>query len=87
MHPDDRKKTAFTTGRGLWQFCVMPFGLRNAPATFECLMEQVFTGLLLSVCLDDVLVPAWTFEEGISNLCTVFLRLQTAQLKTLSSEI
>ena len=35
MHPEDREKTAFTTGKGLWQFTVMPFGLCNAPATFE----------------------------------------------------
>ncbi len=81
MHPDNKEKTAFTTGRGLWQFRVMPFGLCNAPATFERLM---LAGLSLSVCLvylDDVLVPGRTFEEGISNLRTVFQRLQTAKLK------
>ena len=84
MHPDDREKTAFTAGRGLWQFCVMPFGLCNAPATFKRLMEQVLAGLPLSICLvylDDILVPAQTFEDGISNLRTVFQRLQIASLK------
>ena len=35
----DKEKTAFTAGRGLWQFCVTSFGLCNAPATFEGLME------------------------------------------------
>ena len=34
LHPDDKEKTAFTAGRGLWQFRVMPFGLCNVPATF-----------------------------------------------------
>ena len=84
VHPEDREKTAFTAGRGLWQFCVMPFGLCNAPATFERLMEQVLAGLPLNVCLvylDDILVPAQTFEDGISNLRTVFWRLQNARLK------
>jgi hypothetical protein len=41
VHPDDREKTAFLTGQGLWQFTVLPLGLCNAPATFERLMETV----------------------------------------------
>ena len=41
MAPEDREKTAFTVGTGLWQFQVMPFGLCNVPATFERLMENV----------------------------------------------
>ena len=39
VEPRDRDKTAFTIGSGLWQFTVMPFGLCNAPATFEQLKE------------------------------------------------
>jgi len=35
LHPEDKVKTAFSKGQGLWQFTVMPFGLCNAPATFE----------------------------------------------------
>ncbi|GFX92032.1 hypothetical protein TNCV_5004961 [Trichonephila clavipes] len=45
IHPEDREKTAFTSGQRLWQFKVMPFGLCNAPATFERLMETVLKGL------------------------------------------
>ena len=41
MEPQDRDKTAFATHEGLFQFRVMPFGLCNAPATFEHLMDQV----------------------------------------------
>ena len=84
VHPEDREKTAFTTGRGLWQFRVMPFGLCNAPATFERLMEKVLAGLPLSVCLvylDDILVPARSFDGHIQNLRTVFSRLREANLK------
>ncbi|GBN64739.1 Transposon Ty3-I Gag-Pol polyprotein [Araneus ventricosus] len=41
VRPEDREKTAFTTGQGLRQFKVMPFGLCNYPATFERVMEIV----------------------------------------------
>jgi len=45
IRPEDREKTAFSIGKGLWQFTVMPFGLCNAPATFERLMEKVLQQL------------------------------------------
>ncbi len=84
LHPEAKERTAFSTGRGLWQFKVMPFGLCNAPATFERLMEQVLAGLPLSVCLvyiDDILVPGRTFQQGICNLREVLTRLRSAKLK------
>ena len=58
MDVRDKQKTAFTTGSGgLYQFTVMPFGLCNAPATFERLMGRVLSGLPWEVCLaylDDI---------------------------------
>ncbi|GBN30436.1 Retrovirus-related Pol polyprotein from transposon 297 [Araneus ventricosus] len=84
IRPEDREKTAFTTGQGLWQFKVMPFGLCNAPATFERLMETVLRGLSSEawlVYLDDIIVVGRTFEEHLNNLRKVFQRLQKANLK------
>ena len=66
LDPKVKDKTAFSIGRGLWQFTVMPFGLAKAPATFERLMEQVLAGLPLStalVYLDDVLVAGRNFAD------------------------
>ena len=40
LSEDAKEKNAFSPGTGLWQFNIMPIGLCNAPATFECLMEQ-----------------------------------------------
>ena len=80
----DKDKTAFSTGRGLWQFTVMPFGLANAPATFERLMEQVLAGLPLStalVYLDDILVAGRSFANQMANLRVVMQRFREANMK------
>ena len=45
LAPEARPKAAFITNRGLWQFKVLPFGLCNAPATFERLMDKVLADI------------------------------------------
>jgi hypothetical protein len=62
----------------------MSFGLCNAPATFERLMETVVTGLqwdIYLIYLDDVIVFGKSFEDMLKNLFVVFERMQTAGLK------
>ena len=84
LEPDAKPKTAFVTKRGLFQFNVMPFGMCNAPASFERLMETVLSGLQWDICLiylDDIIVIAKSFEEMLQNLEKVFLRLSSAGLK------
>ena len=70
--------TAFATHSGLFQFAVMPFGLCNAPATFERLMSQVMRGLHWKRCLvyiDDILVFGNDFESALHNLELVLDRV------------
>ena len=84
--PEDRHKTAFTAGpgSGLYQFNTMPFGLCNAPATFERLMERVLAGLQWQTCLvylDDIIIFSKTFEDHLERMGTIFERLSGAGLK------
>ena len=77
----DREKTAFSVENGLWQYNVMAFGLCNAPAIFEPLMENVLGDLRCLIYLDDVIVHALTFERELERLRPVFSRLRAANLK------
>ena len=84
MTEDAKLKSAFATPSGLYQFKCMPFGLCNAPSTFERLMEQVLAGLQWQICLiylDDVIIFSKTCLEHISRLDEVLTKLGQAGLK------
>ena len=84
MAEASKEKTAFSSRKGLFEFQVMPFGLCNAPATFERLMEIVLRGMLWSRCmvyLDDIICYGKTFSDTLENLRLVLQRLQGAHLK------
>ena len=84
MDKASQEKTAFTTHAGLYEFQKMPFGLANAPATFQRLMEVVLHGLAREVCfvyLDDIVVVGATWEEHLANLTRVLDRIRRAGLK------
>jgi hypothetical protein len=75
MDPQDQEKTAFICHQGLYEFTVMPFGLKGAPATFQRLMNIIYSGLawtILLVYLDDTIVYANTFENHLKNLQQTF---------------
>ena len=77
----DRDKTAFATQSGLFKFKVMPFGLCNAPATFQRLMDLVLAGVQWSHCLmhmDDIIVVGRSFKDHLQNLSVVQQRLKDA---------
>ncbi|UYV75771.1 hypothetical protein LAZ67_13001284 [Cordylochernes scorpioides] len=83
MLKGDREKTAFITPDGLYEFKVMPFGLCNAPATFERMMDTLLRGLKWSMCLcylDDIVVFSPTFDEHVRRLELVLRCLSKAGL-------
>ena len=80
---EDRHKTAFITKYGLFEYLVMPFGLCNAPSTFQRCVELIFRGIqrkYLLVYLDDIIVMASNFDEHLDRLEEVFKRLSQAGL-------
>lgn len=84
MNAQDQEKTAFSTKYGTYEFTVMPFGLMNAPATFQRLMDQVFydvTWKFVLVYMDDIIIYSRTIEEHCNHLERVLQLLIEAGLK------
>ena len=84
MDHDSQEKIAFSTYSGHYEFRVMPFGLCNAPSTFQRLMKTILTGWTRSYCLvylDDVIVIGKSFSEHLYNLKKIFERFHMANLK------
>ncbi|KMQ92398.1 enzymatic polyprotein endonuclease reverse [Lasius niger] len=84
MDPNDMAKTAFSTPYGHYEYQRMPFGLKNAPATFQRLMDNVLTGLQgneLFVYLDDIVVYARSLEEHKIKIENLMQRLRKANLQ------
>ena len=84
VDPRDQEKTAFTTPLGLFEFKRMPFGLCNAPATFQRLMQQCLSGQVtesLLVYLDDIIIYSPDFRSHLQHLEEVFERLWKHGLK------
>ena len=81
----DKQKTAFTAGPlGFWQYRRMPFGLCNAPALFQRMMERVLSGIHLKtalVYLDDIIVFGESVSELKDRLDVVFEKIRKAGLK------
>lgn len=84
MHEADKEKTAFATPDGLYEFNVMPFGLCNAPATFERMIDTVLRGLKWKTCLcylDDIVIFSSTFAQHLQRLDEVLTCIASAGLQ------
>ncbi|GBG63563.1 hypothetical protein CBR_g38630 [Chara braunii] len=84
IRPEDQHKTAFQTRYGLYEFVVMPFGLCNAPGTFQHAMNRIFHDYLdkfVIVYLSDILIFSRTVEEHVAHLDKVLSLLRQHQFK------
>ncbi len=75
VHEADSEKTAFVTFRGLFEWVILPFGLCNSPACFQCAMDLALVGLQWQNCLvymDDIIVYSPSFSQHLLDLQAVF---------------
>jgi hypothetical protein len=80
---EDQDKTIFTCPFGTFAFCRMPFGLCNAPATFQRCMMSIFSdmvGEIMEVFMDDLSVFGNTFDDCLDNLGKVLARCEKKNL-------
>jgi len=76
VHPNDQEKTAFATPWGTFKYVKMPFGLKHAGATFQCVMDIDFSKEIhdfLVIYLDDLTVFSKSDQQHLDHLRQVFL--------------
>jgi len=84
LEEGSKEKTAFASRRGLFEFETMPFGLCNAPSTFQRLMDVVLGGDRWDFCmvyLDDIIIYSSTFDDHVAHLKKIFDKLRIAGMK------
>ena len=88
MHPADEEKTTFMTPRENYCYKTMPFGLKNAGATYQRLMDKVFhrqIGKTMEVYVDDMIVKAEKMDNYVLNLAEAFEAMRRHNMR-LNSE-
>ena len=84
MEPNDQEKTSFMTGQGTYYYQVMPFGLKNAGATYQRLVNRMFQkqiGASMEVYIDDMLVKSVKAELHMDHLAESFQVLKDYKMK------
>jgi transposase InsO family protein len=83
IKPEHRHKTAFITTRGLYEFLVMPFGLCNAPSTFQRMMDRIIKPeyrSFIQTYIDDIILYSKTFSEHIKHISVLHQILRENKL-------
>lgn len=84
MNPKDEENTSFITENGIYCYKVMPFGLKNAGATYQRLMNKVFKDQIwhnIKVCVDDMLTKSTHTTDHVADLEETFNNLRCYQMK------
>ena len=81
LDEESKQLTAFQVGNSLYEFNVMPFGIRNAPATFQRLLQTLFVDANILPYIDDIIVASPNFSDHLQSLRSVFEKLRSANLK------
>jgi len=84
MHPRDECKTAFMTETSCYYYTVMPFGLKNASATYQRLMDRVLAPIIgrnVQVYVDDMVVTSQARGQHVSDLKDLFATIAKHRLK------
>ncbi|XP_019055351.1 PREDICTED: uncharacterized protein LOC109115573 [Nelumbo nucifera] len=84
MHPDDKEKTSFIIEHGAHCYKVMPIGLNNAGATYQCLVNKIFKnqmGMKFEAYVDDMVVKSMKTEAHTSDLAETFDTLRKFYMK------
>ena len=90
MDEANQEKTSFVTRQGLFCYKVMPFGLKNAGATYQRLINKMFAqqiGRNVEVCVDDMLVKSLREDEHLSDLQETFNTLRAYNMKLNPSNV
>ena len=84
LDPESRSKTGFITPMGKFRYKTMPQGIKNAPATFQALMDTLLRGVqykYVAAYIDDIILFSHTFEQHLTHIREVLERLRSAKLK------
>ena len=84
MSLEDEDKTTFMTDHSLYYYKVMPFGLKNVGATYQCLVNKIFLGLIgktMEVYVDDMLVKSLRKIDHVIDLHEMFTLLRKYNMK------